>query len=669
MQKAGLAPDAEIDVQTYYDDTDTMRIFRSAADILGISVDDMWEMYGEFLITYACETGWEKMLFCMANNLQEFLDSLNSMHYFIDQIAFKSEMRGPTFQCESVGDGSLRLHYFSHRQGLFPIVKGLVRQTAHVLFDINVVINFVERSQERRKGGLVEHVVFCVEPDEEHRPGKRLAHKFKRDTRALSSLAVNLSDFSRIFPYHICFNRQMIVEHVGGQLLMENDLSCKKMVKLTELVQLIQPADIQLTHKNIMSYLNTLFIVQLKHHSKRSEVGKESSKAFHQPLCLKGQMISINEGNSIMFLCSPHATTIRDILNLNLFISDMPIHDATRDLIMLNQSRMSQIELNKRLEETVKSLKSLAEELKSKKQQTEHLLYEFVPPMIADALRLGSPVPAQEYGDCTVMVTDIPDFYTITGCCKPSKIIDIFATLFKQFDHLIDKHECYKVLSLMDSYLVVSGAPKSNELHAESILNLAIGVVFSGHQVIVPDTKYLLQVRVGISSGSIVAGVVSYNKPRYCVFGQTVNVAKQTCALSQPGKILVTNLARTMVEEHQRSAFVFEQHQFLEYGAMKIQTYILVKNERKSVWEIADAIKGADQSIDGYKELHNNEGAAIWEKTRIDVIDTLRFRPSRTQRTLTRLQSMKRKFGAPQNNDICVSISEPNEDSVVCNIM
>uniref|UniRef100_A0A0K0D2U2 HNOB domain-containing protein n=1 Tax=Angiostrongylus cantonensis TaxID=6313 RepID=A0A0K0D2U2_ANGCA len=127
------------------------------------------------------------------------------MHYFIDQIAFKSEMRGPTFQCESVGDGSLRLHYFSHRQGLFPIVKGLVRQTAHVLFDINVVINFVERSQERRKGGLVEHVVFCVEPDEEHRPGKRLAHKFKRDTRALSSAVAGQQALSIFIDaaYHI----------------------------------------------------------------------------------------------------------------------------------------------------------------------------------------------------------------------------------------------------------------------------------------------------------------------------------------------------------------------------------------------------------------------------------------------------------------------------------
>ncbi|VDK54018.1 unnamed protein product [Cylicostephanus goldi] len=70
LRKAGFSEGNEFEVQTYYDDTETMRIFRAAAGVLGLSIDDMWEMYGEFLITFACETGWEKMLACMANNLQ-----------------------------------------------------------------------------------------------------------------------------------------------------------------------------------------------------------------------------------------------------------------------------------------------------------------------------------------------------------------------------------------------------------------------------------------------------------------------------------------------------------------------------------------------------------------------------------------------------------------------
>ncbi|VDM85295.1 unnamed protein product [Strongylus vulgaris] len=57
-----------------------------------------------------------------------------------------------------------------------------------MLFEMEVKVNVVERSQERRKSGMVEHVVFSLEPDEEHRTGKRLAYKFKRQTRATSDL-------------------------------------------------------------------------------------------------------------------------------------------------------------------------------------------------------------------------------------------------------------------------------------------------------------------------------------------------------------------------------------------------------------------------------------------------------------------------------------------------
>uniref|UniRef100_A0A1I7X0P2 guanylate cyclase n=1 Tax=Heterorhabditis bacteriophora TaxID=37862 RepID=A0A1I7X0P2_HETBA len=301
------------------------------------------------------------------------------MHYFIDQIAFKSEMRGPTFQCETLGESGLRLHYFSHRQGLFPIVKGLVRRTARVLYEMDVKVNVVERSQERRKSGMVEHVVFSLEPDEDHKAGKRMAYKFKRESRVINELValadgqhilpISIRDFLFIFPYHICFNKQMVVEHVGYHLLKEYGLGDKKMLKLTELVQLVQPADIQITYKNITTYLNTLFIFQLKHHCKRNEVDKGSSEAFQQPLSLK------------------------------------------------------------------------ADELEKKKSQTEHLLYEFVPPVIADAFRQSKSVPAQEYSECTVMFTDIPDFFTINMNSKPHEVIELISDLFSRFDRAIEKHK------------------------------------------------------------------------------------------------------------------------------------------------------------------------------------------------------------------------------------
>ncbi|PAV56305.1 hypothetical protein WR25_15723 [Diploscapter pachys] len=624
IRKAGYADEKEFDVQTYYDDTETMRIFRTAAGVLGLSVDDMWEMYGEHLINYACETGFEKMLFAMACNLQEFLDNLNSMHYFIDQIAFKSEMRGPTFQCEPLGDTGLRLHYYSHRQGfnlrLFPIVKGLVRRAARILFEMDVKINMVERSQERRKVGLVEHVVFCIEPDEEHKVGKRFAHKFKLDTRD---------------------------EGVASVIEM-------------------------LSYKNITSYLNTLFIFQMKHHNKRNDVAEGSSEAFKRPLCLKGQMMPINNGSSLIFLCSPHVTTVRDILDVKLFISDMPMHDATRDLVMLNQSRICQMELNKRLEETVRKMKGMAQELEKKKEQTDHLLFEFVPPIIAEALRQNKPVPAQEFTEATVLFTDIPDFYTINANCAPHEIVGVVTDLFHRFDNIIAMHKGYKVLSLMDSYLIVGGVPNANQYHCEDTLNLALGLVYEARQVIVPNVQQSIRLRIGIHCGPVVVGIVSQKKPRFCVLGNTVNVAKAVTSASMPGKILVSNAVRTMVTKHLKSIFVFMSHGYIDTGISKVLTHFLEKNEKLSVWDIIGKEKSAEDSIDGYKELHSTDGAIEWEAAKTaairaqSVIDALRPGPSRTSRAISRLHSVKKRL--LQSNDSGVSVSGPEHESTVCTI-
>ncbi|EPB72737.1 adenylate/guanylate cyclase catalytic domain protein [Ancylostoma ceylanicum] len=390
------------------------------------------------------------------------------MHYFIDQIAFKSEMRGPTFQCESVGEGALRLHYFSHRQGLFPIVKGLVRRTARLLFDMEVKVNVVERSQERRKSGMVEHVVFSLEPDEEHRAGKRLAYKFKRQTRASSDLEV-----------------------------------CDPV----------------------------------------------------------RQMMPVDGGNSIVFLCSPHVTSVRDILNLKLFISDMPMHDATRDLVMLNQSRICQMELKK--------LKGLAEELDKKKHQTDQLLFEFVPSVVADAFRLGKVAPPQEFTECSVMFADVPDFVTISGNCKPAEVVDVVEQLFKQFDFLIHKHQVVAccdlprvlipvvIVSVLQS-VVTDGQLPCGERSAECQRNPCREFAKPCARFRIywkacccsrnePSCQGIFQVRVGISCGPVVAGVVSQEKPRYCIFGQTVNIAKQIRSFSLPGRILLTNSVRALV--------------------------------------------------------------------------------------------------------------------------
>uniref|UniRef100_A0A1I8AUP7 HNOB domain-containing protein n=1 Tax=Steinernema glaseri TaxID=37863 RepID=A0A1I8AUP7_9BILA len=86
--------------------------------------EQVWEMYGSFLIEYTMEIGWDELVRTMSPNLKGFLDNLDSLHYFIDHVVYKANLRGPSFRCEENEDGTITLHYFTGRPGLYPIVKG-----------------------------------------------------------------------------------------------------------------------------------------------------------------------------------------------------------------------------------------------------------------------------------------------------------------------------------------------------------------------------------------------------------------------------------------------------------------------------------------------------------------------------------------------------------------
>lgn len=102
--------------------------------------------------------------------------------------------------------------------------------------------------------------------------------------------------------------------------------------------------------KTFTKYLNSPFVFQLKQPIKRLNNDKlllNTNLKSLKPsiLLLKGQLILVNNGQNLIFINSPFLNSVTDLIHANLFMSDFPLHDATRDLIMLNQSRISQQEL------------------------------------------------------------------------------------------------------------------------------------------------------------------------------------------------------------------------------------------------------------------------------------------------------------------------------------
>ncbi|PIO57177.1 heme NO binding protein, partial [Teladorsagia circumcincta] len=85
-----------------------------------------------------------------------FLDNLDSLHYFIDHVVYKANLRGPSFRCEQNADGTITLHYFTGRPGLYPIVRGVLREVARRIFNIDITLSVTGRTQ--RTVQMISHV-------------------------------------------------------------------------------------------------------------------------------------------------------------------------------------------------------------------------------------------------------------------------------------------------------------------------------------------------------------------------------------------------------------------------------------------------------------------------------------------------------------------------------
>uniref|UniRef100_A0AC35FRL0 Guanylate cyclase n=1 Tax=Panagrolaimus sp. PS1159 TaxID=55785 RepID=A0AC35FRL0_9BILA len=595
----GLEPD----IGHYYKDEDTLRMVHAMGNVIGIPIEEVWEAYGGFLIQFTMETGWDELLRAMSSDLEGFLDSLDSLHYFIDHVVYRTKLKGPSFRCDPQPDGSLLLHYYSRRSGLYPIVKGVVREVARRIYDTEILMRVLERKQEHLETFVMEHVVFVINQVETSgTQGRSITSKSVSsasiDVSLPNEFNVNLRDFCTAFPHHVCFNKFLVIEHVGIVIKNTYPNIIRGETKLSDILELVHP-EIPLSYDSIRAYRNSLFIFKLKKSIEDSIDDVEST-----PVTIKGAMIYVNSGEHVVYLCSLNVTTVRELLERNLYISDMQRHDSTRDLIMLNQSRMSQVELNRKLEETTRNLKKMALELENEKQKTEDLLKELMPSSVAQSLRNGHAVEASEFSEATVLFTDIVTFTNICALCTPYDVVNLLNDLYLRFDRMIGLNDVYKVETIGDAYVIVGGVPQQCNNHAERVLNVAIGMLMESKCVLSPINGSPIKIRVGVHSGAVVAGVVGMKMPRYCLFGDTVNVANKLESAGIAGRIHVSESAKVQ-GLRTNPAFVFSPRGNVDIkGKGNMYTYFLEKNDRKSVWEITGKKREGDETIDGYAELY-----------------------------------------------------------------
>uniref|UniRef100_A0A7E4ZTS6 Guanylate cyclase n=1 Tax=Panagrellus redivivus TaxID=6233 RepID=A0A7E4ZTS6_PANRE len=181
-------------------------------------------------------------------------------------------------------------------------------------------------------------------------------------------------------------------------------------------------------------------------------------------------------------------------------------------------------------------------ELVEEKKKSDILLYRMLPKQVAEELKSGKVVEPESFDMVTVFFSDVVSFTTLASKCTPFQVVNLLNALYTNFDSIIDGHDVYKVETIGDGYLCVSGLPHRNgNNHVNEIAEMSMNFLNSLITFRVPHLPNVrINLRIGFHTGPCVAGVVGLTMPRYCLFGDTVNTASRMESNGKPGQIHVS---------------------------------------------------------------------------------------------------------------------------------
>nr|CAD7424003.1 unnamed protein product [Timema monikensis] len=438
---------------------------------------------GQELMLTACSGGrLERAFRSLGGNLQDFLTTLDGVHDVLQDEAPRGSENGAAFVCAASSSGTIQLHFATEKRAVALLLVGSLRSIARLLYGTQTSINVVDGEQPNKYRYLIEPSVPSTESCSDN-----LGDVPTLSTHA-GDLKMGMASFCKAFPWHFIVDRRLEMVQLGAGFMR---LFARDLNNLGAYVgtyfEFKQPRGLALTFTEIVKKANTPFVLVIRRPDGAADFPAEG-------LELKGQMVLCPESDSILFVGSPFLDGLEGLTGRGLFISDIPLHDATRDVILVGEQARAQDGLRRRMDKLKSSIEEANMAVDKEREKNVSLLHLIFPPDIAKRLWLGETIEAKTHDNVTMLFSDIVGFTSICSTATPMMVINMLENLYNKFDEFCGQLDVYKVETIGDAYCVACGLHKRSSTHAQQIAWMALKMIetCSRHLTHDVNSKYLI---------------------------------------------------------------------------------------------------------------------------------------------------------------------------------